>query len=179
MSYSLLAVSGSLRAGSVNGEVLKALDELAGDDIVFTLFQDIGRLPHFNPDHEDTPPASVLEWRAALRNAQAIIICSPEYAHGVPGVLKNALDWVVGTGELMHKPVVLINASPSSHFVLPQLTETLTVMMADVHAVTLSMIGKKRDELSMRLDETVAGELRGVLGGLTLSVDTARENLRE
>ena len=179
MSYLFLAVSGSLRAGSVNGEVLKAVNELSSDDVTITPFEGIGALPHFNPDHEANPPASIIEWRAALRNAHAVIICSPEYAHGVPGVLKNALDWVVGTGEFMYKPVGLINASPNSQFVLPQLTETLTVMMANVHAVTLSMIGKKRDALSMRLDDAVSAELRAVLANLIFAVDAQRENTQD
>lgn len=170
-----MAVSGSLRVGSVNGQVLKTVNELSSNDVAITLFEGIGALPHFNPDHEANPPASVLEWRAALQDAHAVIICSPEYAHGVPGVLKNALDWVVGTGEFMDKPVALINASPSSQFVLPQLTETLTVMMGNVHAVTLSMIGKKRDGLSLRLDDTVSSELRAALATLMSAVDVGRE----
>jgi len=176
LSYSFLAVSGSLRAGSVNGEVLKALYEISHDHVTINMFDGIGALPHFDPDHEANPPESVLEWRAQLQDAKAVIICSPEYAHGVPGVLKNALDWVVGTGEFMHKPVALINASPNSQFVLPQLTETLTVMMANVQFITLSMIGKKRDELSMRLDGTVSAELREVLAKLTSVVDAQRES---
>lgn len=174
--YSFLAISGSLRAGSVNGEVLRAIMELSGDNVTVTLFDRIGVLPHFNPDHEANPPASVLEWRAQLQDADAVIICSPEYAHGVPGVLKNALDWVVGSGEFMHKPVALVNASPNSAFILPQLTETLTVMMGSVKSVTLSMIGKKRDELSMRLDDTISTELRAVLANLMSAVDDARAN---
>ena len=174
MNYSFLGISGSLRSGSVNGEVLKALYELSPDNVTISFFDDIGTLPYFNPDHEAEPPASVLQWRAALQDAHAVIICSPEYAHGVPGVLKNALDWVVGSGEFMHKPVALINASPGSEFVLPQLSETLTVMMGRVQSVTLSVAGKKRDELSMRLDDTIATELRRVLEHLMLAVDAAR-----
>lgn len=151
--------------------MLKALWELSADNVDLTPFEGLATLPHFNPDHEDSPPASVLEWRAQLQNTQAVIICSPEYAHGVPGVLKNALDWVVGSGEFMHKPVMLINASPNSHFAVPQLKETLTVMMGDVQTITLSLVGKKRDELSMRLDDTVSNELRSVLNSMIKAVD--------
>jgi chromate reductase len=171
--YTLLAVSGSLRAGSVNGEVLKALIELSPDNVDIELYEGIGALPHFNPDHDAEPPASVIEWKSALQSAHAVIICSPEYAHGVPGVLKNALDWTVGSGEFMHKPVALVNASQGSSFIIPQLSETLTVMMAEVQATTLSLLGRKRDELSMRLDETVSGELRVVLQNLVRAVEAA------
>lgn len=160
----------------MNGEVLKALLELSADNVDVAPFDGLTGLPHFNPDHELSPPASVLEWRSRLQIAQAVIICSPEYAHGVPGVLKNALDWVVGSGEFMHKPVMLINASPNSHFAVPQLRETLTVMMADVQTITLSMLGKKRDELSMRLDNTVSAELRGVLDAMIQAVDAIQKN---
>ncbi|MGV3708015.1 MAG: NADPH-dependent FMN reductase [Gemmatimonas sp.] len=164
-------MSGSLRSGSVNGEVLKALLELSPDNVDIELFEGIGSLPHFNPDHDASPPASVLEWKSALQSALAVIICSPEYAHGVPGALKNALDWTVGSGEFMNKPVALVNASAGSAFIIPQLSETLTVMMAKVQATTLSLLGRKRDELSMRLDETVSAELRGVLENLVRAVD--------
>ena len=61
-----------------------------------------------------------------------VLISSPEYAHGVPGMLKNALDWVVGSGEFMEKRVALVNASAVSSFVTEQLRETLTVMMGHV-----------------------------------------------
>lgn len=159
----------------MNGEVLKALLELSDDETELAQYDALGTLPHFNPDHEASPPASVMEWRSQLQSAQAVIICSPEYAHGVPGSLKNALDWVVGSGEFMHKPVMLINASPSSHFAIQQLQETLSVMMAEVQTITLSMLGKKRDELSMRLDETVSSELRSVLEKMKQSVDQVRQ----
>jgi chromate reductase, NAD(P)H dehydrogenase (quinone) len=168
-----LTICGSLRAASVNAEVLRALDNLSPDNVILTPFQGLASLPHFNPDHEDNAPSSVLEWRDQLQRAQGVIISSPEYAHGVPGVLKNALDWVVGTGEFMNKPVLLISASPNSAFVGPQLTETLSVMMGRVHSVTLSVVGKKRDELSMRMDETVAAELRGALNSLIALANSA------
>jgi NAD(P)H-dependent FMN reductase len=80
------------------------------------------------------------EWRAALRAASA---CSSEsrYAHGVPGVLKT-LDWVVGSGEFMGKPVALVNASAYSAFAATQLRETLTVMMATVVVATAPLEGR-------------------------------------
>lgn len=164
-----------MRAKSVNAEVLRALDHLSPGNVTLTQYQGLASLPHFNPDYEDDAPASVIEWREQLQHAQGVVICSPEYAHGVPGVLKNALDWVVGTGEFMNKPVLLLSASPGSTFAGPQLTETLTVMMGRVHAVTLSVIGKKRDELSLRMDETIAAELRDALHALIAMVDTPNE----
>lgn len=147
---------------------------MKADDVALVQFDGIGLLPHFNPDQENEAWPAVLEWRRQLQHADAVVICSPEYAHGVPGVLKNALDWVVGSGEFMHKPVALINASPSSMFVQPQLRETLTVMMANVvddASITLSLLGRKRDALSMVEGETVAAELRAALAALTKAIE--------
>lgn len=162
----------------MNGEVLGALHQLSDESVDFTMFTALDSLPPFNPDHDVEPPASsVAEWRSALRHADAVIICSPEYAHGVPGALKNALDWTVSSGEFVHKPVALCNASASSLFVGPQLTETLTVMMANVVPeanITLALAGRKRDSLAMRMDREIAAQLEGVLSALTRAVDAAR-----
>jgi chromate reductase, NAD(P)H dehydrogenase (quinone) len=126
----ILAISGSLRSASKNTKLLRAMADL---DPAMTLFEGIGELPHFNSDVDDAgAPQPVLDYREQLRSADLILISSPEYAHGVPGVMKNALDWVVGSGQLIDKPVVLINASPQSKFAVAQLTETLTVMSAKV-----------------------------------------------
>ena len=77
-----------------------------------------------------THGAVLLDFRGRLQKSDAVLISSPEYAHGVPGVLKNALDWIVGSGELVDKPVALINASPHSTHAYASLTETITVMSA-------------------------------------------------
>src|SRR5215216_3583814 len=97
-SLHILAISGSLRAASSNMAVLQALAALAPADLTIAMYDQLADLPYFNPDIDregDTPPASVAELRAQIGRADGIIICSPEYAHGVPGVLKNALDWLV------------------------------------------------------------------------------------
>lgn len=89
-------------------------------------------LPHFNPDLDvegDEPPATVRDLRALLIGADAIVISSPEYAHGVPGAFKNLLDWLVSTGELVEKPVALLNASPAGGaYAQAALLETLRTM---------------------------------------------------
>jgi NAD(P)H-dependent FMN reductase len=128
----VLAISGSLRNGSSNTSLLRAAEKLAPFEL--RLFEGIGALPHFNPDEEDAAPAAVHVYRDALAGAAGVLFSTPEYAHGLPGVLKNALDWVVGTGELVDKPVALVNASPRATFAQAQLTETLTVMSAAVIA---------------------------------------------
>src|SRR5690349_3915443 len=104
----ILAISGSLRAASSNTTVLRALAALALAGVAITLYDRLGELPYFNPDLDregDTPPAVVADLRARIARADALLISSPEYAHGVPGVLKNALDWLVSSLEFPGKPV--------------------------------------------------------------------------
>jgi len=102
----VLAISGSLRSQSSNTTVLRAVAMLAPPVVVVSIYDGIGKLPHFNPDLEETSGLAVLDFRQRLQESDAVLISSPEYAHGVPGVLKNALDWIVGSGELVNKPVL-------------------------------------------------------------------------
>jgi chromate reductase len=128
----ILAISGSLRRQSSNTSLLDAAALLTPEGSEVTLFRGLGNLPHFNPDLEGVEAPEVLEYRRQLQEADGVLISSPEYAHGVPGVMKNALDWVVGSGELVNKPVALLNASPRSTHAHGSLVETLTVMSARV-----------------------------------------------
>ena len=126
----ILAICGSLRARSSNGALLDAAAQLAPAGVYVERFGGIGELPHFNPDVDvEPPPPAVARWRDALRDADAILLSSPEYVHGVPGALKNALDWIVSSGEFAGKPLALIDTSRST-FATPQLREILGTMEA-------------------------------------------------
>ncbi len=124
----MIAISGSLRAASANTALLHAAAALAPPGLAVTVYGEVGELPHFNPDHETPPPASVARWQAMLRQCDAILIACPEYAHGVPGSFKNALDWVVGTTGLEGKPVALINSSPRAGDAQAALAEIVSTM---------------------------------------------------
>jgi chromate reductase, NAD(P)H dehydrogenase (quinone) len=116
----VLAISGSLRRASSNSALVGAVARLAPDAVEVSIYRELEALPPFNPDlDEDNAPAAVARFRAALQACDAVLISSPEYAHGVHGVLKNALDWVVGSGELVDKPIALINTSPHARTGLP------------------------------------------------------------
>ena len=118
-------------------------------------FEGLGQLPFFNPDKDVEPAnAAVQLWRDALRTADGIVISSPEYAHGVPGVLKNALDWVVGSGELVGKLVVLLNTSLLSHHAHDSLTEILTVMDARVLPVPALPLKRRSIMVSTLLEDS-------------------------
>jgi chromate reductase len=110
----ILLVSGSLREGSTNTAVLHTACAVAPDDVTPVLYDGMGRLPHFNPDDdregEPVHPA-VVELRAALAAADALLLCTPEYAGALPGSFKNLLEWTVGDASTYRKPVAWINAS--------------------------------------------------------------------
>ena len=131
-SMPVVAISGSLRAESSNAALLRAAAALAPPGMTITFYAGLDTLPPFNPDLDAegaAPPAPVAALRATLAGAQGFLICSPEYAHGVPGALKNALDWVVSSGEFTDKPILLFNASAAGGgFAQASLSETLTVM---------------------------------------------------
>jgi NAD(P)H-dependent FMN reductase len=129
VTLTILAISGSLRARSSNTSLLRLVASVAPDDVRVELYDGLAALPHFNPDDDvDVPPPSVLALRQRVGAADGLLLCSPEYAHGVPGSLKNALDWLVASVELPGKPVASLNASPLSTYAQASLLETLTVM---------------------------------------------------
>ena len=163
----ILAISGSLRASSTNTALLKAAAALAPDEIELSIFRGLGDLPLFNPDLDTgVPPAAVAQFRSQLQESSGVIITSPEYAHGVPGVLKNALDWLVASGELYQKPVALFNASLRGNYAQASLVETLTVMNARIVAeacITMPLNSGNCDALSIAADATVSQALRKAL----------------
>ena len=151
----ILAISGSLRGASANTTLLKAAAALAPEDLSLNVFCGLDDLPHFNPDLDSGPPhAAVAEFRSQLAKSAGVIFSTPEYAHSVPGTLKNALDWVVASGELYDKPVALFSASPRAAYAQASLVETLTVMSARIvpeACIVAPLLGK-----NLRLAEIVA-----------------------
>ncbi|CAM5240214.1 NAD(P)H-dependent FMN reductase [Streptomyces spiroverticillatus] len=111
-----LALSGSLRRGSHNTALLHALKALAPDGVSVEIHEGLGELPYFNQDREEVPPASVADLRARVREADGLIIATPEYNSAIPGVLMNALDWLsrpAGDSSLRGRPTAILGASPS------------------------------------------------------------------
>jgi chromate reductase, NAD(P)H dehydrogenase (quinone) len=109
----ILAISGSLRVGSTNTLLIQAVADRLPDTVTLTLFDGLDALPHFSPERDtDLPLPPVKHLRRSIAQADAVLICTPEYAFGIPGVLKNALDWMVSTVLFNHKPVAVMSASP-------------------------------------------------------------------
>ncbi|HEV2635397.1 MAG TPA: NAD(P)H-dependent oxidoreductase [Actinocrinis sp.] len=108
----LLLISGSLRKGSSNEAVLRTAAALLPPDVTATFYEGLSDLPHFNPDDDQDPlPEPVADLRARIAAADALLICTPEYAGALPGSFLNLLDWTVGGVEISDKPTAWINAS--------------------------------------------------------------------
>ena len=112
LTYDLLLISGSLRAGSVNAAVLKTAQQLSPREMNACIYDSLSELPHFNPDDDREPlHLAVANLRNRIGKADALVFCTPEYAGALPGSLKNLLDWTVGGVEMDRKPVAWINTA--------------------------------------------------------------------
>jgi len=176
----ILGISGSLRQRSSNTEVLRAVSSLAPASAQITLFSGLDALPHFNPDLDgegSVPPPTVGDFRRRVRCADALLICSPEYAHGVPGALKNALDWLVSVPDVVYKPVALLNASPRATHAQASLAETLrTMSMTVIPAVSIALpvLGRGSSAEAMTRDPKLAAALRDVIDALVRAASEYR-----
>jgi chromate reductase len=163
----LLAISGSLRAVSLNTALLEAAARLAPDGLTVVQYRGVGRLPHFNPDRDgDSPPLEVVSLRSSIKAADGLLISSPEYAGGIPGSLKNALDWLVSCVEFPNKPVALFNASQRAADAQAALRLVLTTMSArliEPASITVPLLGTGLDELGIATHAEFAPPIRAAL----------------
>lgn len=138
------------------------------------LYGGLGDLPHFNPDLESAEPLSVKDLRLQLKWSDGLIISSPEYAHGVPGVLKNALDWLVSGEEFVGKPIALLNASPRAIHAQASLVEIVTTMAGRIvpqACVTISLLGKNLDAAGIIANSEISGELEAAIAAFTKAIE--------
>jgi chromate reductase, NAD(P)H dehydrogenase (quinone) len=163
----ILAISGSLRAASSNTAVLQAAAFLAPAGVEIVHYTALGDLPHFNPDLDtDDPPEVVRALRREIGRCDGLLICSPEYAHGVAGSMKNALDWLVSSVEFPEKSTALINTSQRAIHGDAQLREILTTMSAQLierASITLPLWGRNLDAAGIRSDPALSEQLRTAL----------------
>jgi len=152
----ILALSGSLRAASINSALLRAMTRLAPSGMEIVIFTGLGELPLFNPDLEADIPRQVAVLHDAVANADAMLIASPEYAHGVTGTIKNALDWLVSFEPFVGMHVAVLNASPRARHADAALHETLRTMSAVIveeASIALPLVGSGLSENGI-LDST-------------------------
>ena len=167
----ILAIPGSLRARSTNLLLLESAAILAGKEMRLEI-PDLGSIPLFNPDRTHLPPA-VATLRASIQAADAVIFSTPEYAHGLPGALKNALDWLVNGIELTDKPVALFNASPRSIYAQAALREVLVTLgarMLEDACVTIPLTVDSRTPQQLITDAAIAQPIAGALQRLAASI---------
>lgn len=152
----ILAISGSLRAASTNSALVAALARNVPSGCRVTVYAGLGRLPIFNPDDEGArTPQEAAALIDAVTSADGIIVSCPEYAHGVPGGLKNALDWLVSRDAAVDKPAMLAHASPRSLFARAALAEIMRTMSFALYdgGLEIALLGKKAPDVESILAE--------------------------
>ena len=171
----ILALSGSLRVNSYSTSLVKHLQTLSKHVEVYNA---LGKLPLFNPDlnihtlDEDNSPKSVVEFRAKVREADIFIISTPEYAHQIPGVLKNALDWLVSSDAIVAKPTVVISSSTSAmggdkaHAQLVSLLKVISQNVLEDSSLIVAKVNKKIDKDGTIIDDALINELNHLLDTL-------------
>src|SRR4051795_12358175 len=171
----ILAISGSLRAASTNTALLRAAALLAPEEVEIDLYMGLGGLPHFNPDLEDAEPPAVTELRARVREAGGMLFAVPEYANGVPGALKNLLDWLVGGEEFIYKPVALLNASPRATHAQASLRETIRTMSGQIveeASIAVPLLGRPLGPDAIRADPEFAGPIREAIATFARAIES-------
>jgi chromate reductase, NAD(P)H dehydrogenase (quinone) len=174
----VLALCGSLREASVNAALLRAAARLAQPGADIEIADWLGRLPLYNPDLEDVidereVPRAVHALRLAVAAADAVLIASPEYAHGVSGTIKNALDWLVSFEPFIHKPVAVLNASPRATLADASLRETLRTMNAALvgeRSFELPLLGAHLDDAGMAASPEVAAVIGDAMAALRAEI---------
>jgi len=168
-SGEVLAISGSLRRTSINSAVLRgAATSAARDGFRVRVDESIRALPHFDPDLETDPPEPVLRFRAACEAAAGVLLAVPEYAFGIPGAFKNALDWTVGSGSLYRKPVTVLGTAHPTRggHVREALDLVLVAMGAEAVHHALPVGPEDFDEHGELATRRVLDELAFVVAGL-------------
>ncbi len=173
----ILAISGSLRAGSTNTSILRAAAELAPPNVTITLYDGLEQLPPFSPERDkENTSDPVNSLRFLLQKADAVLFCTPEYIHGIPGTLKNMLDWLASSGEFVDKPVGVISASPSdsggsrAHASLSYTLTVLTATVLESASLIVPFIRRRLDADGRVTDPVLIQELQNVVAALVQAV---------
>ncbi len=175
----VLALSGSLRAASINSAFCRVAAQLARPPLRVTVHPALGALPLFNPDLEHAPPSAVRDFRSAVASADALLIASPEYAHGISGVLKNALDWLVSDEGVIGKPIAQVNTSPRAHHAYDALREVLKTMSTtriESASIALPLLGCCITDEAMLASADVRDATTRMLGAIAAHLSGTGED---
>lgn len=176
-TINILAISGSLRSNSSNNAVLNLAAQLAPPGVRFNIYSGLSTLPHFDDSKEPSP--EVTAWRQQLREADGIFICSPEYAFGVPGSLKNALDWTVSSGELVYKPLALVTAATGGDKAHAALLLTFTALSADIPESSRLLVPYIRSKMNDKNEITDPATIESVRSVIASLVEVINRSIAE
>lgn len=177
-SIKILALSGSLRKTSYNTAAIRAIKRLAPSHIDI-MIGSIEGLPLFNPDREGENIPALEELNSYLRLADGVIVASPEYAHGISGPMKNALDWLVSGEAFPYKPIMLINTSPRAFHAQEALKEVLSTMSGNViekSCVSIPLLSSELDADGIIESKEIAGMLKVGLEALCIAIEAEKLN---
>ncbi|MBS1793043.1 MAG: NAD(P)H-dependent oxidoreductase [Acidobacteria bacterium] len=171
----VLALAGSLRARSTNLAIIEAIAETFAGRMKVTVYDGLARLPHFNPDLEQAaePPAEVAALRRAIRAADGVLVCTPEYVFSIPAALKNALEWTVGTSDFAGRPTALITASAlgeKTHESLFLVLKTIEARISEDTALLISGARAKMPE-GRFTDAATAAAVNSVIEAFLRAMD--------
>ena len=167
----VLAISGSLRQDSSNYKIINWIASIAPEKVDFTIYDGLGRLPHFDGEKGND---EVNKWKKEIQEADGVLICTPEYAFGLPGTLKNAIDWTVSSGEFYDKPVALITASSVGENGHASLLKTLSAITAKMNDDVKLLIPFIRSKFNAdgELDVATQQAIRKVLENLIYLIES-------
>ena len=165
----ILAISGSLRKDSYNTALLKAMKALAPEHIEITLFDELGQIPLFNPDIDP----NIIALKNSLAEADGLFLSSPEYARGISGVLKNALDWLVSGEEFVDMPVAIFNTSPRASHALDSLYEIVRTMsgnIIDTACITVPLHGSNLTAEGIVEDHVMSESIKSAINAFYVGI---------
>ena len=170
----ILAVSGSLRSTSSNTAIVRWIEKILPEHIEYIIFEGLAHLPPF--DDSDSEPEAVTGWKQQVQQADGVLICTPEYAFGVPGALKNALDWTVSSVVFADKPVALVTAASSGEKAHAAILHTLSAIGTLISPQTSLLIPFIRTKLNAEgevSDDATAQQIRSVINHFLSQIESS------
>jgi NAD(P)H-dependent FMN reductase len=171
----IMAIIGSLSSRSSNRTIVEHVADISSERLSIEIYDGVRYLPQFNPDLDDDPPAEVVDLRRRIREADGVLISTPEYVFAVPGSLKNALDWTVSTADFREKPVMLIVASLSGEKAYESLLLTLKTIEARIDdgcSLLISHVKAKIKPDGTISDEQTLAKLNNLVNSFIRSIET-------
>lgn len=169
----ILAIPGSLRNNSSSNKLMTFISTILPTEVHYQIYEDLASIPAFD-DREDIPSA-VAQFKKAISDADALLLCTPEYAFGVPGALKNAIDWTVSSGELVEKPVALITASSQGekgHAAMLNILSALSTKTPPSSTLLISFIKAKLNDKGEITNPELIDQLKAVIHSMASALQS-------